>query len=140
MADKLHDPVWLRFRATVLTELKRLGLRQYELAKRVGVAPSSVVGWLREGSLPRGQALMNLANVLGLEPSDLVPGSGRAAPMQGEAASERLTGGRLVLAELDDLLRELKERWESQGRAQAVASSEAHQQRQRAPKRRTQGS
>lgn len=49
---------------------------------------------------------MNLAN----EPGDLVSGSGRAAPMQGEVASERLTGGRLVLAELDDMLRALRER------------------------------
>jgi transcriptional regulator with XRE-family HTH domain len=93
MADKRKSEVWLAFRAALSKALLRSGLKQYELAQRVGVNPSSIVGWLKEGSIPRGETLLRLAKVLALDPGDLVHTSARAAPQTGEDASAYLTAG-----------------------------------------------
>jgi transcriptional regulator with XRE-family HTH domain len=146
MSDKLRDPVWLAFRATVKRRLGELDLKQYELAQRVGVNPSSIVGWLKEGSLPRGQMLMRLARVLNFTPDDLVPTSLRAAPERGEAATAYRTGGRVVLDEIEVLLNDLRARWEKQGGlAQSLEESsamlsEAEAAQVRKVRRRTKGS
>lgn len=120
--------IWLQFRATLATALRRKDIKQYELAKAVGVAPSTVHGWLNDQSFPAGDNLVRLAQVLGMQPDQLVPGSGRRAPSGPKAreSSERLTGGRLVLDEMEVLLRELRLRWE--GQAERAARAEEHHQ------------
>jgi len=111
MADQ---ELWLVFRAALAAALHVKGLKQYELAKLVGVTPSSVHGWLHERSIPSGEKLTAVARVLELRPEDLVPSSARTVPTRGKDAGAYVTGGRVVLDELDVLLRDLRTRWEKQ--------------------------
>lgn len=120
-SDKLSNPVWLHFRATVSTAMKRLDLKGYELAQRTGVTPSSVVGWLREGSLPKGRHLMNLAKVLGMDAEDLVPSAGRTVVRKGADQNAYVTGGLVALSELELALKALRERWEQQGQGERAS-------------------
>lgn len=140
MASRRDSEVWLKFRAVLKTAMDAKKLRGYELAKAVGVWPTNVSHWLNDGSIPSGPVLMKLARALDLDPSDLIPGSGKALRGQrGENASERLIGGRLVLAELHDLLRVLEERWERRG-GSAVAVSGGDLVLPKERKRRSKGS
>jgi transcriptional regulator with XRE-family HTH domain len=45
---------------------------QKDLAERIGVAPSTLSEWLKGKSVPSGQHLSRLAEVLDTEPQDLV--------------------------------------------------------------------
>lgn len=142
MTAKPDPDVYRGFRAVLVTAMRRLGLSQREVAQRVGVSESTVGKWLHRQTLPSGQFLTRLAEVLGLKSDQLIPGSGRASPVSGEDASAYLTGGRVVLAELQDLLRELEQRWEHQS-ARGARALEHYQEVERsrgARKRRSKGS
>lgn len=128
--------VWLQFRSKLASELRRKDIKQYELAKMVGVAASSVTGWLKEGSLPHGPTLMRLARVLNLEPEQLVPGSGRVAH-SGRGAhdpSAFLSGGREAFDQMEVALKEARARFEGRDESAKAArgSSDAVQQVERA--------
>lgn len=145
-SDKLTNPVWLHFRAVVSTGMRRLDLKGYELAHRTGVTPSSVVGWLREGSLPKGRHLMNLAKVLGVDPEELVPSAGRTVTRSGVDHTARVSGGLDAITEMELALKELRSRWERDGQAERakvlLESSDALAEARRPPERarRTKGS
>lgn len=116
------------FRTALTTALERRELRNYQLAKLVGVNATTVGDWVNRGVLPHGPVLMKLASILGIRPDELVPGSGTAIPVT-DRPDAYLTGGRRALDDLAKLHREMEEelrrRWEKGTARQARSSSDA---------------
>ena len=52
--------------------LMRAGLKQTELAAKLGVKPSAVSRWVNGIDFPDKERILDLANALGIEPSDFV--------------------------------------------------------------------
>jgi transcriptional regulator with XRE-family HTH domain len=61
-STKLPGMEWT---AKITRDLERLGLRDTEVARRVGVSPATVGRW-QTGTVPEGPALLGLARVLGV--------------------------------------------------------------------------
>jgi transcriptional regulator with XRE-family HTH domain len=108
----------LDFRLRLKRALDAKEWTQKDLARRLGVAESSVTGWLRHGALPGADILFELPYVLGVSADWLLVGRGEQRPPTTQEAPDTryLEGGRTALnearRELDDLLRELGSRWD----------------------------
>lgn len=112
------------FRAKLAEAMDRLDLKGYELARLVGVNPGSVTGW-RQGALPAGQRLADLAKVLKMTPEDLVPGTALPAPSRNRAPRPDYVAGALdTLSEIEIALKEIRDRV---GEARSVAARGARE-------------
>lgn len=63
------------FKARLSAAIERSGLSQTELAQRIGTPPSTIGGWVRRGSLPRGSVLLELCRVLDIRSEWLLSGT-----------------------------------------------------------------
>ncbi len=64
-----------RFGWNLRVARRRAGLRQQDLADRLGIYQSGISFWERGGCLPQITSIARLAAALGIEPSDLLRGT-----------------------------------------------------------------
>jgi len=106
----------LDFRARLKRALDAKEWTQKDLARRLGVAESSVTGWLRHGALPGADVLFELPYVLGVSADWLLANRGdQQPPARGGPDTRFLEGGHAALDEvrraIEDCLRDLGVRW-----------------------------
>ena len=91
-----------------------LGLKQVELAKRIGVDPVVLSSWERPGGRPTAKNLGRIASALGLEVSDLYrPGPAVAGTLADLRVHAGL--GQRELAGILDVSQPAISRWERNG-------------------------
>jgi len=82
--DRVSDALRARLRlltpAQIQNEIKRIGLHQQELAKRLGVAPETLSRWAN-GALIQSRAMDNLLRLYFAHPNvgEVLPGASHAA-------------------------------------------------------------
>ena len=122
----------LEFLARLRKAVRASGMTQKELARRLGVAESSVTGWLRSGALPGADVLFELPYVLNTSADWLLAerGSGKP-PAQGTGPDPAyMEGGLAVLGEVELALRKVQDRWA--GKVQHTTKAHASPQRRKA--------
>lgn len=134
--------------------MKAAGLNQKEVAARLGIAESSVTGWLKHNAMPGADLLFELPYILGVSADWLLAERGdRQPPARGAGPDARSAEGAVTaLEEAETALREVRLRWEEKHRrATAPSAAAARRARQaseqvsqekkkaRAPARRQQG-
>lgn len=136
------------FLARLRRAVRDSGLQGKELAKRLGVAPSSVTGWLKHGALPGADVLIDLPYVLGVSADYLLAGRGNGKPGKpAHGPTEEAEGALTVLGEVEIAISEIRRRWEGKraGETKALAArtareaSDADAQVRKAAPRRRQG-
>lgn len=127
----------LDFLARLRKALKASGLNQKELAKRLGLAESSVTGWLKHNAMPGADVLFELPYVLGVSADWLLAGRGDRQPAAGVGGVEagQAEGALTALDEVALALRDLRHRWqEKQQEAHREGTQKARQSAARAAK------
>jgi transcriptional regulator with XRE-family HTH domain len=74
----------------ITAAMKRLGLNNVQLAKKVGVSRQAVANWKTDVNVIRHDKIPPLAAVLGLHPSDLSPYGGVLAAVDEEGKTDPL--------------------------------------------------
>lgn len=88
-----------------LIRQKRAGRSPTDIAAQIGVSENTIYRWERGERVPRGGALIRLADALGVDPHDLLGGSG----IQRDRLSPTLEVGK-SLGELTKEVKELRRR------------------------------
>lgn len=114
----------LDFRARLRKAMKASELNQKELAAKLGIAESSVTGWLKHNAMPGADILFDLPYVLGVSADWLLAERGDQQPPARRAGPDLHTadGGLAAIADAESALRDVRRRWEDK---RAVATGDA---------------
>lgn len=117
------------FFARLRAALHTSGMRQSELARRLGCNASTVTEWFGRGSMPKGHLMLYIPRALGVSPTWLLSGEG---PLE-EGATDKganLRSAYEVLAMVEQSLEKVRKELESResvkrlGHRDAVGASE----------------
>lgn len=125
------------FRTRLAEAMRAKGLIQRDLATRLGVAESTITGWLRYGALPDAEVLFDIPEALGISLDWLLTGRGDQKPAKDGTGpdAEYLRGARAALSDVEvefgKVLEELGLRWNEAevGARRRAAATLAHERK-----------
>jgi putative zinc finger/helix-turn-helix YgiT family protein len=106
--EQINEALRARLRllspAQMRRSIEKLGLKQQELAERLGVAPETISRWLN-GALIQSRAMDNLLRLFFALPDvrDVLPGGSQQDPHLGSEVHERADSGQQYMASEDCL-------------------------------------
>ena len=106
--------------ARVARAVRESELTGAEIAARLGIQPSNISRWLRQGAVPSAAVLHKLPYLLKVSPEWLLSNRGPMrsdgpTPAPNRTAAEFLAGGWQVLAEVQAALAQVREAWAARG-------------------------